>query len=66
MNELQNFDKNSSALVLICDDINNAGLRCRNFNIGKIFVSSVAFCSKVATDMLRDRNHFLYQACGEW
>ena len=65
INELLTFDKNGSTLVLICDHIINAGLRCRNSNIEKIFVSSVAFCSKVPTDMLRERNHFLYQACEE-
>ena len=56
INDLLRFDKNSSTLVLICDDIINANLRGRYFNIGKVFVSSVVFCSKVTTDMIRKPN----------
>ena len=48
-NHLLIFDKNSNPLLSVCEDIIN---ECRNFNIGKIFISSMVFCSKVATDQL--------------
>ena len=38
INNLLRFDKNSSTLVSVQDDIIRACLRCRNFNIGKVFV----------------------------
>ena len=38
INNLLRFDKNSSTLVSIQGDIIRACLRCRNFNIGKVFV----------------------------
>ena len=63
INDLLRFDRNSTTLTSVCDDVINAGLRCRNFNIGKTFISSVAFCSKVAADKLRKLNSFMYQAC---
>ena len=39
INDLLSINKSSSTLVSIGDDIVNAGLRCQNFNIGKIFIS---------------------------
>ena len=44
INDLLRFGKNGSTFVSICDDIIDAGLRYRNFNTRKIFVSSVTFC----------------------
>ena len=58
--------KNAALFVSICDEIINAGLRCQNLNIRKVFVPSVAFYSKVATDISRKFNNFLYQDCEQY
>ena len=63
INNQLRFDKNSNTLVSIYDDIINAGLRCRNVDIGKIFVSRVAFRLNVVTYLTRKLNFFLYEAC---
>ena len=37
----------------ICNDIFEIALRCRNHNIGEVFISSVAYSSKVSHELIQ-------------
>ena len=47
----------------ICKDIIDIGLRCRNNNIGMIFISSIAYSSKVNPSLLQQLNGLLFDEC---
>ena len=37
----------------ICNDIFEIALRCRNYNIDKVFISSVAYSSEVSYELIQ-------------
>ena len=47
----------------ICKDIIDIGLRCRNNNIGMIFISSIAYSSKVNPSLIQQLNSALFDEC---
>ena len=47
----------------ICKEIINIGLRCRKFNIGMNFISSIAYSSKVNPSLLQQLNGLLFDEC---
>ena len=50
----------------ICNDIFEIALRCRNHNIGEVFISSVAYSSKVSYELIQQLNDFLYRGCKKY
>ena len=47
----------------ICRDIISIGLRCRSNNISKVFISSIAYSSKIDTVLMKRLNKALYDEC---
>ena len=47
----------------ICKDIIDIGLRCRNNNVGMIFISSIAYSSKVNPVSIQQLNGLLFAEC---
>ena len=47
----------------ICKDIIDIGLRCRNNNIVIIFISGIAYSSKVNPASMQQLNGFLFDEC---
>ena len=47
----------------ICRDIISIGLRCRSNNISKVFISSIAYSSKINTVLVQRLNSALYDEC---
>ena len=47
----------------ICRDIISIGLRCRSNNISKVFISSIAYSSKINTVLMQRLNRALYDKC---
>ena len=47
----------------ICDDIIKIALRCRSHNIATIFISSIAYNTKVNLQLIHNLNGLLYNAC---
>ena len=47
----------------ICENIIDIGLRCRNKNIGMIFISSIAYSSKVNSASVQLFNGLLFDEC---
>ena len=47
----------------ICRDIISIGLRCRSNNISKVFISSIAYSSKINTVLMQRLNRALYDEC---
>ena len=45
----------------ICNDILEVALRCRNHNIGEVFISGVAYGSKVSNELIQQLNNLLYK-----
>ena len=50
----------------ICNDIVEIALRCRNHNVGEVFISSVAYSSKVSNELRQQLNDLLYRKCIEY
>ena len=50
----------------ICNDILEIALRCRNHNISEVFISSVAYSSKVSNELIQQLNNLLYKRCIEY
>ena len=51
----------------ICNDIFGIALRCRNHNIDEVFISSVAYSSKVSHELIMQQlNDLLYKGCIEY
>ena len=46
----------------ICNDIIKIALRCRSHNIATIFISSIAYSTKVNIQLIRNLNGLLYNA----
>ena len=59
-NNLLSNDKSTND---ICKEIINIVLRCRNDNIGMIFISSIAYSSKVNPSLLQQLNGLLFDEC---
>ena len=50
----------------ICDDVIKVVLRCRSHNIATIFISSIAYSTKVNLQLIRNLNGLLYNACTKY
>ena len=50
----------------ICDDIIKIALRCCSHNIATIFISSIAYSTKVNLQLIRNSNGLLYNACTKY
>ena len=54
---------NNVTVDSIRNDILETALRCRNHNIGEVFISSVAYSSKVSNELIQQLNNLLYKRC---
>ena len=50
----------------ICDDIIKFALRCRSHNIVTIFISSIAYSTKVNLQLIHNLNSLLYNECTKY
>ena len=50
----------------ICDDIIKIALRCSSYNIATIFISTIAYSTKVNLQLFRILNGLLYNACTKY
>ena len=68
INDLPKGMSNNARMVTvenICNNILEIALFCRNHNIGKVFISSVAYNSKVSNELTKQLNDLLYKRCIE-
>ena len=65
INNLLNISSKKSVYE-ICDDIIKIALRCRSHNIATIFISSIAYSTKVNLQLIRNLNGLLYNACTKY
>ena len=49
-----------------CDDTIKMALRCRSHNIATIFISSIAYSTKVNLQLIHNLNGLLYNACTKY
>ena len=47
----------------ICKDVISIGLRCRSYNISKVFISSIAYSPKINMVLMQKINRALYDEC---
>ena len=59
INDLLKGMPNNVSVDSICNDILEIALRCRNHNIGEVFISSVAYSSKVSNELIQQLNNLL-------
>ena len=52
-----------SCIEEICNDIINVGMRCRDFNIGMIFISGISYSARIRVDILSRVNKSLESMC---
>ena len=57
---------NNVTVDSIRNDILETALRCRNHNIGEVFISSVAYSSKVSNELIQQLNNLLHKRCIEY
>ena len=60
---LNNLLSKMKSINDICKDVIDIGLRCRNNNIGIIFIWSIAFSSKVNIASIQQLNGRLFDKC---
>ena len=65
INDLLNSSSKKS-VDEICDDIIKIALRCRSHNIATIFISSIAYSTKVNLQLIPNLNDLLYNACTKY
>ena len=65
INDLLNSSSKKS-VDEICDDIIKIALRCRSHNIATIFISSIAYSTKVNIQLIRNLIGLLYNACKKY
>ena len=58
--------KSKKSIDEICDDIIKIALRCRSHNIATIFISSIAYSTKVNLELIRNLNGLLYNVCTKY
>ena len=61
INDLLKGMPNNVSVDSICNDILEIALRCRNHNIGEVFISSVAYSSKVSNELIQQLNNLIYK-----
>ena len=66
INDLLKGMPNNVTVDSICNDILETALHCRNHNIGEVFISSVAYSSKVSNELIQLLNNLLYKKCIEY
>ena len=64
--ETNDLLKKNVHCICICNDILEIALRCRNDNIGKEFISIVAYSTKVSSVLIQQFNVLLHKTCGEY
>ena len=57
---------NNVTVDSICNNILEIVLRCRNHKISEVFISSVAYSSKVSNELIQQLNKLLYKRCIEY
>ena len=65
INDLLNSSSKKSVNE-ICDDVIKITLRCRSQNIATIFISSIAYGTKVNLQLIRNLNDLSYNACTKY
>ena len=66
MNDLPNGMSNNVTVDSICNGILQIALRCRNHDIGEVFISNVAYSSKVSNELIQQLNDSLDNRCIEY
>ena len=66
INDLLKGMPNNECVDSICNDILEIALRCRNHNIGEVFISSVTNSSKVSNELIQQLSNLLYKKCIEY
>ena len=66
INDILKGMPNNVTVDSICNDILEIALRCRNHNIGEVFISSVAYSSKVSNELIQQLNNLIYKRCVEY
>ena len=66
INDLLKGMANNVTVDSICNDILEIALRCRNHNIGEVFISSVTNSSKVSNELIQQLSNLLYKKCIEY
>ena len=61
INDLLKGMPNNVCVDSICNDILEIALRCRNHSIGEVFISGVAYGSKVSNELIQQLNNLLYK-----
>ena len=65
INDILKGMPNNVTVDSICNDILEIALRCRNRNNSEVFISNVAYSSKVSNELILQLNNFLYKRCIE-
>ena len=65
INDILKGMPNNVTVDSICNDIFEVALRCRNDNIGEVFISSVAYSSKASNALIQQLVDLLYKGCIE-
>ena len=65
INDLLKGMSNNVTIDSICNDILEISLRWCHHNIGEVFISSVAYGSKVSNELIQQLYNLLYKRCIE-
>ena len=65
INDLLKGMSNNVTIDSIYNDILEISLRCCHHNIGEVFISSVAYGSKVSNELIQQLYNLLYKRCIE-
>ena len=63
INDLIKNPNENKDTAKIARDVINIALRCRNHNIGTVFISSIVYSTKVDYEMLCKLNNLLHEEC---
>ena len=66
INDILKGMPNNVTVDSICNDILEIALRCCNHNIDEVFISSVAYSSKVSNELIQQLNNLLYKRYVEY
>ena len=66
INDLLKGTPNNLTVGSICNDIFEIALCCHSQNIGEVFISSVAYSSKVSSELIQQLNDLLCKGCIEY
>ena len=63
INDLIKNPNENKVATKIRRDVIDIALQCRSHNIGKVFISSIVYSTKVNYELLWKVNNFLYKEC---